>query len=199
MVHWRCCAHLTHQPPFDRSPPPGRISRRRPRRDADGLQKHRRRSIWSQRRAAKDPVNSAPHHAVVKAALAAMTLFGCGMRAERRRNSRPSIELGDHAARWIGAARRTAGRCRRGGNPSAGSEAPTATRSTAAPTARALRSQRPARPAQVPAFLFGGTRGCSTTAETLKSQIYPTPRGLRDGGFAAAAAALRAARLLAQG
>ncbi len=144
-------AHLTHQPSFDRY-----------RRWEIAGAAHAETPRWvaeappplDMGQGCKDPVNSAPHHAVVKAALAAMTLW---VRMARCRHSLHRSSWGTTPPRIRCCAMNAALR-------RAGSVCPRSRRrlrrSTAAPTP-ALRSQRPARRAI--SASCSAERGCSTT------------------------------------
>jgi Alpha/beta hydrolase domain len=85
-------AHLTHQPPFPhyrRWEIAGAAHAETPRWVAEVP------PALDMGQACKDPVNSAPHHAVVKAALAALTDW---VRSGKVPPQSPAIELGDAAA-----------------------------------------------------------------------------------------------------
>jgi hypothetical protein len=85
-------AHLTHQPPFPhyrRWEIAGAAHVETPRWVAEVP------PALDMGQACKDPVNSAPHHAVVKAALAALTDW---VRSGKVPPQSPAIELGDAAA-----------------------------------------------------------------------------------------------------
>ena len=168
-------AHLTHQPPFDRY-----------RRWEIAGAAHAETPRWvaeappplDMGQGCKDPVNSAPHHAVVKAALAAMTLW---VRDGKVPPQSPSIELGDHAA--PDPVLRDERGLAKGGIRLPEIEAPTATIDGGA---NAGAQESAAGAARNFCFLFGRTRLFDDA--TLKS-LYPTHEAFVTK-FAAAAAAL---------
>lgn len=168
-------AHLTHQPSFDRY-----------RRWEIAGAAHAETPRWvaeappplDMGQGCKDPVNSAPHHAVVKAALAAMTLW---VRDGKVPPQSPSIELGDHAA--PDPVLRDERGLAKGGIRLPEIEAPTATIDGGANTGAQESAPGAARNF---CFLFGRTRLFDDA--TLKS-LYPTHEAFVTK-FAAAAAAL---------